>query len=238
MSRDFEKEALADGWNPNFEGEDKVDAKTFVERGEKISGILKAKIGHLEERVDSLQSTNAEFKQYTDKQIQKEAKKNKKLIAELEGVKAKAITDGDGPAAVKADKDIERLQDTNGATNPEIERLAADWGSKNEWYGKDKDLTEYAEFIYPRIIADGYTGKAYYDELTRRVKAQHPEKFENPNRKKAGSVEDGGNKQVKDGKDQTWENLPDEAKAMSRRFEKDIPGFKREDYVNTYEWDK
>ena len=51
--RDYEAEAIKDGWNPNFEGEGKKDAKTFVEDGEKISGMLKNKIGHLEERIES-----------------------------------------------------------------------------------------------------------------------------------------------------------------------------------------
>ena len=241
--RDYVKEASDDGWvdKDEWKGdpEKHVDAKTFVERGEKISGILKSKIGRLEDRIDSLTQSNAEFKQYTDKQLSKEHDKNKVLIAELEDVKAQAITDGDGAAAVKAEKEIQSLQTepTNGAVDPELDRLARDWGSTNEWYGSDKELTEYAEFIYPRVLADGYTGKAYYDELTRRVESQHPDKFKNPNRDKAGSVESGGDKEVKDSKAHTWANLPKEAQVAAKRFETDIPGFTREDFVANYEWE-
>lgn len=236
--RDYEKEALADGWNPNFEGEGKVDAKTFVERGEKISGMLKSKIGRLEERIDSLTHTNADFKKYTDKQIAKERDEKKQLIADLEELKAKAITDGDGVAAVKADREIQDLKteekpDDVSAYN----QLAQNWATQNEWYGKNKKLSAFADGIVERIINQGYTGQAYFNELTREVKETFPEEFENPNRKKTGTVEDGGNKQVNDSEARTWANLPADAKAAAKRFEKDIPGFDRKEYVANYEWE-
>ena len=237
--RDYEKEALEDGWNPNFEGDNKVDAKTFVERGEKISGLLKGKIGRLEERIDSLTQTNAEFKKYTDKQIKQEHDNSKKLIAELETVKAQAITDGDGAAAVKAEKDINNLQQPSpqAETDAAYKQMSAVWARENEWYTKDPRLSAYADGIADRIIYEGYTGQAYFNELTRRTKEAFPDDFKNPNRGKAGTVESGGAKEVKDSQAKTWANLPKEAKDAAKRFEKDIPGFKRDDYVNTYEWE-
>ena len=234
--RDYEKEALEDGWNPNFEGDNKVDAKTFVERGEKISGLLKGKIGRLEERIDSLTQTNAEFKKYTDKQIKQEHDKSQKLIEELESVKAQAITDGDGLAAVKAEKDIQSLQQTE-QPNDQYSQLAQTWAAQNPWYATDERLSAYADGIADRIIHEGYTGQAYFNELTRRTKEAHPEDFKNPNRDKAGTVESGGAKEVKDSQAKTWANLPKEAKDAAKRFEKDIPGYTRDEYVNTYEWE-
>ena len=62
--------------------------------------MLKGKIGRLEDRIDSLTQTNAEFKQYTDKQRAKDKSKNDQLIVDLEKAKAQAITDGDGIAAL------------------------------------------------------------------------------------------------------------------------------------------
>jgi len=241
--RDYAKEAADDGWvdKDQWKGdpEKHVDAKTFVERGEKISGILKSKIGRLEDRIDSLTQSNAEFKQYTDKQLGKELDKNKKLIAELEGVKAQAITDGDGAAAVQAERDIQTLRAPEPQqANPELDQMARNFAAENEWYGSDKELTEYAEFVYPRVIEDGYTGKAYYVELARRVESQHPEKFKNLNREKAGSVEGGGNKEVKDSKAHTWANLSAADKATANRFIKDIPGFTKEAFVETYDWEQ
>ena len=236
--RDYESEALEDGWNPNYEGENKVDAKTFVERGEKISGLLKGKIGRLEERIDQLTETNAEFKKYTDAQIKKEQEKNQSLIQDLEKAKAQAITDGDGAAAVQAEKDIQVIQanNKNVNNNDSYNQLAQNWAEKNTWYAQNDKLGAYADGIADRIVHEGYTGQAYFNELTRRTKEAFPEEFKNPNRDKAGSVDPGGAKEVKDSKSKTWANLPEEAKAAALRFEKDIPGFDRKEYVNTYEW--
>jgi hypothetical protein len=239
--RNYEQEARDDGWVPqdDWKGdpEKHVDAKTFVERGEKISGILKSKIGRLEDRIDSLTQSNAEFKKYTDKQLAREHEKNTKLIADLERAKAQAITDGDGAAAVQAEKDIQSLQQEVPKDANAYNQLAQEWASENPWYATNQKLGRFADGIADQIVAQGYTGKAYFNELTRQVKEVFPEEFENPNRKKASVVEDGGTKEVSDSKAQTWANLPKEAKAAAKRFEKDIPGFTRDQFVSEYEWE-
>ena len=236
--RDYEKEALADGWNPNFEGEGKVDAKTFVERGEKINGMLKGKISRLEERIDSLTQTNAEFKQYTDKQLKKEAKEKERLLSELEKARAQAITDGDGEAAVRAEKDIHDLRQNDKPVEQEAyNKMAQQWAADNSWYASNQKLGAFADGIAERVVHEGYTGQAYFNELTRRVKEAFPEEFENPNRTKSATVESGGEKGTEDSKAHTWANLPDEAKAAAKRFEKDIPGFDRKEYLANYEWE-
>ena len=236
--RDYEAEALADGWNPEFDGPGKKDARTFVEDGERISGMLKSKIGRLEERIDSLTHTNAEFKQYTDKQIKRERQEKEAAIANLEKVRAQAITDGDGLAAVQAEKDINTLQKEEvQSPNEAIQQMSQQWVTDNPWYASNKKLGRFADGIADQVIAEGFTGQAYFNELTRQVKEVFPEEFENPNRKKAGSVESGGDKTVDGSEARTWANLPKEAKDAAKRFEKDIPGFKREDYLATYEWE-
>ena len=41
--RNYEEEATEQGWNPDYDGPNKTDAKTFVEKGEKIAGIANAR---------------------------------------------------------------------------------------------------------------------------------------------------------------------------------------------------
>lgn len=239
--RNYEQEARDDGWvdSPEWKGdpEKHVDAKTFVERGEKISGILKSKIGRLEDRIDSLTQSNAEFKQYTDKQYAKEHDKNKLLVVELEQAKAQAITDGDGAAAVRAEKEIQNLQQEAPPDNRAYNQLAEQWAADNPWYASNPKLARYADGVAEQIAGQGFTGKGYFSELTRDVKEMFPEEFENPNRQKANSVETGGQKEVSDSKAQTWANLPKDAKAAAKRFENDIPGFTRDQFVSEYEWE-
>ena len=77
-NRNYEAEAKAQGWNPDYEGENKVDAKLFVEKGEKIAGILKSKNTRLEDRIQILESSNQamlaankDFGAYKDGQLAK-----------------------------------------------------------------------------------------------------------------------------------------------------------------------
>lgn len=239
--RNYEQEAKEDGWAPKEEwrGPDEqwIDAKSFVEKGEKISGILKSKIGRLENDVESLRHTNAEFKKFTDAQIAKERKKSQQLIEELEQVKATAITEGDGAAAVKAEREINDLRNSEQPNVDVHNQMAQAWAAQNAWYGTNQKLGAFADGIAERIVQEGYTGQAYFNELTRRTKETFPEEFENPNRSKANGVETGGDKEVKDSKARKWDNLPQDAKAEAARFIKDIPGFTKESYLANYEWE-
>lgn len=236
--RDYEKEALADGWNPDFDGPGKKDAKTFVEDGEKINGMLKSKLGRLEERIESLTTTNAEFRKYTDKQHEKDRQENERLIAELDKVRAQAITDGDGVAAVKAEQEIRGLQEeVRPQSNNGYDELAQGWATDSTWYGKNQKLTGYADGIAENIAKQGYTGKAYFKELDRQVQETFPEEFGNPKRNAPSSVEAGGDKDVGDSKAHTWANLPAADKAVANRFIKDMPGFTKEKFLAQYEWE-
>jgi len=238
--RDYEAEAKLDGWLPRDEWtgdpEKHKTAQEFVEAGEKIGGILKSKIGRLEERIESLTQSNAEFKKFTDAQLSKEQEKNKKLISELEQARKEAITDGDGEAFNRADQRINELRNNTNYDTHEHSQMANQWTIDNPWYVSNEKLGRYADGIAEQVVAQGYTGQAYFNELTRRVKATFPEEFSNPNKARS-SVETGGDKEVKDSKTRKWENLPEEAKAAAIRFEKNIPGFKREEYLANYDWE-
>lgn len=238
--RDYEKEALADGWNPDFEGEGKKDAKTFVEDGLKINGMLKGKLGRLEERIDSLTRTNADFKKYTDKQIGKERDENKRLIGELEQVKVQAINDADGAKVVEVERQIHEIQSQEQPEGKSQTNAAGDaWFASNSWYAENPTLHAQADGIADQLRSQGLDDQSafFFQEITSRVKQAFPEEFENPNRKRAGSVEGGGAKEVKDSKDQNWANLPAADKADANRFIKDIPGFTKEQFLEQYEWE-
>jgi len=236
---DVDKEAREQGWKPEAEWKGEPpsggfkSAEQFVKDGEHIPGMLKSKIGALEERIDALTQTNAEFKQFTDKQMDAEKKKTADAISELELIKAQAITDGDGPAAVKAEKDIKSLEIRN--ETPAPNPIGDKWAEDNPWYNSNTKLTGYADGIFQQILNEGYTGKAYFNELSRRVKETFPEEFENPARKQAAGVEKGGNRDT-GGDDESWENLPAADKVQAERFIRDIPDFTKEQYLEQYDW--
>jgi hypothetical protein len=97
-------------------------------------------------------------------------------------------------------------------------------------------LQIYADGISERIVQEGYVGQAYFKELTNRVKARFPDKFENKRRTSANNVEVGGELETQVSEAHTYENLPADAKAACDRFVANGLTTK-EQYVESYEWD-
>jgi hypothetical protein len=238
--RDFEAEAIEQGWNPNFEGPNKTDAKTFVERGEQIAGILKSKNAKLETRINNLEESNRKFGEYHKKTLEKEQKRNAEAIQELEGQLAQAITDGDGQAYTRYNREIDNLKSEQVMPTDDAQawnQLTQQWVGENPWYTQNPKLAAYADGISDQLRASGYSGQAYFSELTRNVHETFPEEFKNPNKAKANAVDAGGEKGSGNSKAQSYDNLDAEGKRACDDFVKQ--GFMtREDYVKQYDWDE
>ena len=234
--RDYTAEAREQGWNPDHEGENKVDAKTFVERGEKIIGIVKSKNARLEGRIETLEQSNREFGEYHKRTIETQRKQSAEKVAELETQLAKAVTEGDGQAYTQTQREIEsvKAQTPNPTNDAQAwDRMAQNWAGENKWYADNKKLATYADGISDRIRAEGYNGQAYFSELTRRVHEDFPEEFTNPNKTKPSGVEAGGQRGTGTSDKPIYDNLDAEAKAACDGYVKE--GFMtRDDYVKTY----
>ena len=244
---DYESEASKQGWRPQDEWkgppEQWKDAKQFVEDGKNILPLVQKKASDLEhkveeltQRVESLTHSNAELNKMSQRQIEKEKNEKESLRAELAEMRKKAITEGDGDAFERADKQIRELDDDPTMPEAPLPPGGKEFLERNPWFDTNEDLTAYANGIADKIANKGFTGAAYFAELERRVKARFPEEFENPKKKEPSTVEDGGQREVSEGK-RTFENLPPEAKAAFKQFEKDIPGFTKEQYLEQYEWE-
>ncbi len=108
------------------------------------------------------------------------------------------------------------------------------WAGQNEWYSTNQKLATYADGLSDVLRNEGYTGQAYFSELSRRVKADHPEEFKNPNKSKPSGVDIGS--QVSDSKAKTYDALPADAKKACDGFVAD--GFMtQEDYVEQFEFE-
>jgi DNA-binding ferritin-like protein len=237
--RDYEAEARSQGWAPeeNWKGDpDKFkSAEQFVKDGENIPAILKSKVERLESRVEQLLDSNKQFNEFSQRSLEKEKKEKEQVIQELQEARKQAVNDGDGDAFDRADKQLDELK-TAPIETQGIDPMAKDWLSHNTWYETNATLAAFADGMADRLIAQGYTGKAYFDELTERTKEAFPEEFGNKNRKKPNLVED-GEPAVVDSSKQTFNNLPKEAKEAYANFKRDIPGFTKEQFVEQYDWE-
>lgn len=238
--RDWEVEARSGGWVPEPDGvseEKRVDAKTFVERGEKIAGVMKSKVERLESKIDELSKGNADFQKYHQQTLEKEKKKSQERIAQLESERAEAITEGDGTRFTKVDKELTELRSESKEEMQKLNPLAEKWVEENAWYNSNQKLSAFADGIAEKVIAEGYTGKAYFNELTRRTKETFPEEFKNPARSNASSVETDTERQTDDPKPKSWGSLPKADQEQCLKFVKNIPGFTKEQFLTEYDWD-
>lgn len=237
--RDYEAEASEQGWNPDYDGPNKTDAKTFVEKGEKIAGIANSRVKKLEVQVQNLEQSNKKFGEYHKKTLEAEQKKNAQKIQDLEGQLSQAITDGDGQAYTRYSREIDGLKAEQAMPTDDAQmwdQMSHAWVAENQWYVQNPKLAAYADGISDQLRNNGYNGQAYFQELTRMVHETFPEEFKNPNKSKANAVDSAGEKGKGSSKAKTYDSLPDDAKKACDDFVSQ--GFMtKEDYVNQFEFE-
>lgn len=253
--RDYEAEAAKDGWvadKAKMRDPTKwVDAKTFVERGETFIPYLNANLkkvreerAQLERDVAELREGNRRFAQFHERALLQEKAAREEAIAQLEALRRKAITDGDGDAFDAADRKLQAVRQapTQAAiTQPVDPGHNADvqaWVAENTWYTTDKALHKITDALSDILAEEQPTlkGRAFLDALTARVRAEVPHKFQNVRR--AESTTEGHDRRAvlsKQGS-KSYEDLPDDARAACDRFIKTMPGFTKEAYLSQYDW--
>lgn len=247
--RDFEAEARTSGWVPQEQWKGPadrwVDAQKFVERGEQFFPFVQAKLKKSLDKIDQLEATvgelrtgNEEFRRFHETALAKQKREHEETIASLEAARNKAVTEGDGEAFAKADKQLQEARKEPVATTaakatvPDFQRA---WLADNPWYSADRELAAITDGMSDLLAAEQPTlkGRPFLDELAKRVKSTVPHKFttQRPTTTEAHNNGGGGTK-----KDRSYDALPAEAKAACDRFVKTIPGFTKEAYVASYDW--
>lgn len=250
--RDFETEAKADGWVPQTEWKGDpnkwIPAEDFVKRGETILPIVQAKyrktveeVGELKRQFEEQRGVFGEFQKFQEQALAKANKERQDAITELEALRAKAITDGDGQTFTQTDKKLQELR-AEAVTPPKKEAPKESpevtaWKAENKWYLSDMELTAIADGLSDVVAREnpGLKGKAFLDKLTERVKAVVPHKFENPRRQEQLTGE--GNRKGSS-KSKGYDDLPADARKACDQFVRTIPGFTKEQYLSQYTWEQ
>lgn len=65
-------------------------------------------------------------------------------------------------------------------TAPAPDPKAADWQSRNSWFGSDEEMTSLALGLHQKLVREGVDPRSdeYYDRIDRRMRQVFPEKFE------------------------------------------------------------
>ena len=251
----IESEARQLGWVPKeeFRGDDSrwIEADRFVERGREILPILKKnkeellrKNATLENEIKEMRTTFDEFKEYRKAD---QDKMYKQALADLKQQKKTAIEEGDGEKVIQLEDEMDTLKESQIVMEkaptkkepPAVDPVFAEWSESNGWFNKDAALQHAANAAGVDIANDAFLngtevlkGRAFLDEVSKRVKERYPEKF---GKRQAPVMEDGAPTRATN-KKQSYANLPPEAKASCDKFVK-AGLVTQEQYLKDYEWE-
>lgn len=227
---DIEEKALKMGWTPKdqFKGDPEKwrSAEEFVDRGENMLPIVRAKVKQQEQEINELKQTMQQFAEYHTKT---EQRAYAKALADLKEQRAQAIAAGDGATFDRVDDAIEALRKNveQAQPVPAPKRDASDspeyieWKSRNSWVN-DPDMERHATEIAQNLRQAGVkeAGHEFLEMVGKKMRIAFPEKFTNPRREAAPSVEGGLPAPRKGGK--TFADMPAEARSACERMAKNV----------------
>lgn len=224
-----EAEASKMGWAPkeSFKGDPAKwrPADEFVERGKNMLPIVKDKVKRQEKQIAELTRTVQDFAEHMSKT---EQRAYDRALATLKEQRKEAVAAGDGETFAKVDDAIDQLKTEAQAkaakaaakAEPGDDPVYADWETRNQTWLKDPKMNAFGESAaaYLRKAGETATGAEFLELVTQEVKEKFPDKFENPRRAAAASVEGAAPAARKGGKG--YADMPADARAACDRMAK------------------
>lgn len=245
-----EQEAGRKGWVPKdrFKGDlaTWVDAKTFLERGERFTANLQREIAALQKKVGEFEGTKAAFAKFYTEQLEKKNKELQAAISELRVRRSEAIQDGEHDTAVELEDridllreqqktlkaDVPKKQEPDPKETKEGEAPAAaakvvdpvilEWiDDDNKWFDDDPRLRAFAIATGDQLINNGETvrGRKLLDKISAIVKEEFPRKFRQQQEvPPAHHVEGGDNAPRGKRTGKTEKDLPQADRELMKQF--------------------
>ena len=197
----IETQAREMGWLPKEEYEETgrdaskwVPATTFVDRAplfEKIDETTKhAKA--LQKRLENMEKTLQEQARHTELVRQTEYKR---ALEQLKQEKRMALVEEDHLKADEIQEKIDSVKEAQKAEEvkpqPQVEppEVFTKWSTENQWYKLDNEMRDFADAIGIVEHKKGKSPEEVLKIVTDKVKKEFPDKFRNPNKDKAPTVE-------------------------------------------------
>lgn len=184
---EIEQKALSMGWKPKeeFEGnpDDWRDAKEYVDRDSLFRKIHNQgrELRKTQEALNALIEHNKKLSE-----AQREAERER-----LNAAKAEALEDGDYGKATNIDTEIDAMNQAEDdilnvpefEPTPEESELFVQFKDRNQWYGTNEEITEVADMLANRFVAqkqaagERYTEQDVYSFVESRVPNHFPDYF-------------------------------------------------------------
>ena len=157
---------------------------------------------------------------------------------ELTKEQVQAVTDGDVTKWQQLEDQKEGLPKPEPvvAEEPQVSPTFNSWKSGNEWYLKDEDMTEYANF-YGQSLQSKFPTMPYEELLVKveeKIKQTFPQRFENPERAKPSVVDGSATREIAPKAGNSYNDLPADAKEMCNQNVKQGLFKSKEDWVKSY----
>jgi len=171
------------GWNPNYKGEDAIDAATYILKSREIQDTMKDHNVGLKDQLTSLQGSIEALKEHNERVYQADVKRMQAEIDALKAQKKKAVELADVEEVDKIDQKIDDLREdlskpvtkkSEPSTNPVYDK----WVQNNQWYLTDPEMANYAE-----TVAEQFKGaplERVYSLVRQKVAEVFPDRFETP----------------------------------------------------------
>lgn len=220
----YEERALAEGWVPEDEWTGDPDqwrpAKEFLDRGELFRKIedQKRELKHMRAAIEDLGRHHAEVKKIAFREA----------LATLKAEKKEALEAGDHDAVVQIDDKIAEAREAQKALevqprqtvredNAAAQEVFSRWEVRNRWYRNDPAMKGAADEVARVLVERGINDPiVLLSEIDKQIRKEFPQKFENPNRAKAGAVEGSARPSSSRAKDEVV--MSDQEKAIMKRI--------------------
>lgn len=227
---EIELQAMELGWqpeedfkaSPHNEGKKWRTAEDFMDRKSLFDRLdsYKGRVRDLEHGLKALVEHNKTI----------EASTRTRVLAELKAERKAALEEGDMVKAEEIRDKIDEVRFTppkpevkTGELNPEF----LEWAKKNSWYETDQELREAADIYAVQLLNRGVrTPSEALPMIEKKVREMYPNKFRNPNKDKAPTLDSGKGKVSVD----SFKLTSQEEKIMETMIRAGVP-ISKEEYI-------
>lgn len=243
----YEAQASRQGWVPReqYKKDPKqwVDAKTFVERGERFVSNLQGEVAALRKELADFQGTKAAFVKFHEETIAKKDEELKATIAELRVQRSQAQREGEDETVIQIEDRIELLKEQQKELKAPVKQEAApaakpagpdmdnpvlnEWiEDGHQWFKDEPKLRDYAVAVGDQLISNGETvrGRAFLDKVDEIMKRDFPRRFkaQGNGSAMAGAASGSGNNGARGaGAGKTAKDLPEVDRDLMKQFIKE-----------------
>ena len=173
--------AREQGWRSadEYNGENYVPPHEFIRNGAKISESKRDTIRDMAKEMKALKEGVTTVKRHIESSYQAENEKLRQEIENLKSQKIEAIEEGDVERVDEIEKKMDAANrkvsksSSESSENPDFD----EWAQENTWYGKNEEMTAYAESQAKNPSFHGLPPKRFYKAIERQVKTMFPEEF-------------------------------------------------------------